>query len=297
MIIFYEDEQWKHTGTVAERIYTLKAALDLYTEASSRTKWTKSGKHDLYTFRALWESGIFNLVALEEITSVSRKTLSKWLKTKGTPQRPRGRVTPAHLPVLISRLNEERNEHQGDIEEFIAALVEEGSSEVLVRAVLQREKEEGEKVAGDAEAGAGAVRGAHRPDDEGHPAGSQGVLADLLADQDDDGPGDSEERDEPGDPGEVQGASGGDEASEPSPVEVERVELVHSRVDAEGRTVITDECGTEIIGDDWNPLDDFEFDESGDSLLLDSDDEGGSTAVPGLPDPGAPWEQAEETES
>src|SRR5690606_22538781 len=138
--------------------------------------------------------------------------------------------------------------------------------------------------------GTGRVRRAHRSDDQGHPEGGQERSPDLDIDQIDDEPGDSQEQPVTFDAGVLQGPAERDEAPEPSPAEKQGKQPLDTYVDDEGRTVTIDETGTHIIGYDWNPLDGFDPDETGDSLLLGGDDEEGSGGIPGLPPVGAPWE-------
>lgn len=293
MIIRKVGDHYECSGTVGERVYLLKSAQAVYVESREASTWRKRKSQDVNRLTRLWKSGLFTVVSLSELSGVTPKTLRSWVDIKPKSTRVRGRIQPSHFPVLISRLSAQRGEVLPDSGEVIDQMVREGSDERLIRAVLGELKSEPEKKRGN-KRGTGPVRTELRPDDQGHPSGSEEVGEDLHTDQDDDKPGASTGVIEPFDFGFVQAAPESDEATERPAAEVQGELPVYSHMDAQGRRVVVDVTGTEITGDEWDPLEGFEFDEGGDSLLLGSEDEGRGAGLPGLPAVGAPWDLAEE---
>lgn len=271
-------------STMAHRVKVLRAARDLYTE-SSIAKSRRKSSAPLEDLALVWESGLFSLAHMEELSGYTRKTLKKWLVGVGrVPVTLRGKIQIHHIEPLIQRMVYTMRVEDEDNTEFMQTLIDEGSAEYLIKPLL-------EDVSDDH-----PVRTEVRPDDEGHSEDSQGGSEAEHEDSSGVGSGEGEEEPEPVDVGEVREAAPRDSASESGAAQVKRLLTEYVGVDAEGREVVRDETGTEIVGDDWDPFADFTPDDSGDSFLESADEPQTGRGLPDLPSVGAPWDMADEEE-
>lgn len=255
----------------------------------------------------LWSTGLFNYVAMAEISGVSRKSLPKWVgkpvKGRGWQGR-RGRIRLMHYAVLIDTLLEMERGHVVDLDVVVRLLVEGGSFGPLAMAVLvgvdeqdpeslKNERLTRRKTVVDP----GVLPEPHRPDDAGHPVPGGGERGPDGPRAGDDGPGGGEEGAEGGEPGVVQGPPAGAVAAERPAAEGEGVQPEHRGVAAwepspEHKEPDVEEVGWEEYAATARDIGRFGFDEDGDAYLDGRLDPFGGGAVPGLPAPGEEWEQA-----
>lgn len=283
----------------------LETAYGMYQETQTR----RTGEKRIYHSRTesgmeqlslLWNSGMFTATALEEVTGITRKTLSTWLKGQDKPGHYRGRIQPAHLPVVADLLRHLSAYTSEALEGLTAQLAAQGSSHMLLTAVLTGEEKRNRY---------GTRRTAVQPyeagpDEQGHPDEGPAHGPAGEPDEADEQPGGGEDQHEAGDTGVVQGPPSGrtPPLNWTAPIGVSRAD--HDRLGLETRDGLPADLELEeVFNPDWDPyhVEEFGFDPSGDSYVQGGGEQGGSAGLPGFPAPGEdferpipPWERAGE---
>lgn len=283
-LLFRDGTVWRHTGTAADHITVLRTADMLYQAKLNRTGYRKKFGHDLRAIQLCWDSGLLNLTHLSDITGVTRLSLRQWVGDDSYA-RPRGRLNPEHLAVLAQHMEAMTRSHYSMVSHsFLENLALEGTKQVMGRILLGINENREVVISYVSD----DVQPRIRPDDPGYLVQGEDGVAAEHPDQADDGHGNGEVESEPDHAGELQGLAPRPAVAESSAAEVSRLIAQHSRVDAAKRR---EDDGPDFAGQDWHPLEDFQPDKDGDSLL----ERGKHTPASGLLDDvpiGKPWEQA-----
>lgn len=298
LLVYTGASKWTPEGSVYDRLVILSAAQQLYDARLDREGWIRRNGFLISGARLLWASGLFNMGHMNQITGISRKTLRTWLEPSKYETRPRGAFNPEHLKQFRQTLKDFRPGDDTLSPDYLTQISARGTSARMATFLLGTDEDGRISISYDGD----DLLEELRPDDDGHPEGSEGSSEAGDQDSSDDGHGDGEEVPEPADSGQLQGAEPRLEAPEPGTAEDEGERPQHDRVEPAKRGKKRKAAPAD---DEWDPWANFNPDLTGDSILQGGDQQGGSTDdaeespnyIPGLPVPGTFWEQAEEPEA
>jgi hypothetical protein len=273
----------------------LSVAYDAYREAAAnrsteeKRSYRPRAREDMARLFMLWDSGLFTMVSMEEITGVRRKTLANWLKGRPRVGLPRGSIRPAHLDLVVQTLRHLDAYSAEDLEKLVADMADQGSSPRLLSLLLM-DKE-------------GTVRGTRRravqpapagSDEPGHPGPSAPQRPAGGEAAADDGPAGGDGEPEAADAGVVQGPAPRRSAPVHWAAPIETGGTDHDVLGLETRDGLPADLEVkETFKEGWDPYDvgEFGFDPTGDAYVEGRLDPRGGGGVPGLPAPGEEWPQ------
>lgn len=298
LLAYEESGKWILEGTIRDRMVILSAAQQLHNARMDRDGWVRKNSFLTSGVRLLWDSGLFNMVHIHQISGISRKTLRTWLEPDKYAPRPRGAFNPEHLRQFRQTLKDFRPGDETLSPDYLDKIAAQGTSSRVATYLLGTDNQGRIAIPYDSD----DLLESLRPADDGHPEGREGGRPAEHEDSPDDGHGGGEEVTEPADDGELQGAEERSEAPESGTAEDEGQRPEYDGVDDEERG---EEQGAASDEDEWDPWADFDPDFTGDSILPGGPEQGGSAGntpeapnyIPGLPIPGTFWEQAEEPEA